>query len=95
MARMLRPTSDRVLIEPLEEIPSSSIFIPEISREKPTQGIVRQIGPGRTREDGVLIPVELCIGDKVIFQRYTAGEIKIEDKPMMLIRESEVIAILT
>lgn len=92
---MIRPTSDRVLIEPLEDAHVGGIFIPEAFKEKPVQGIVRQVGPGRTMPDGTLVPVELAIGDKVIFQRYTAGEIKDGEKPMMLIRESEVIAILT
>src|SRR5437899_2811397 len=94
MARKITPLADRVLIEPLMDAPTGQVFIPETSREKPTQGIVREVGPGKTLDNGVLVPLDVKVGDKVIFSRYSASEVKLDGRELRLVHENELLAIL-
>lgn len=91
---MIRPLQDRVLIEPLEDAPAGAIFIPEVARERPTQGIVREVGLGKTTKSGALVPLDVKVGDKVVFSRYDASEVKVGELKMRLVHEHEILAIL-
>ena len=87
----LIPLTDRVIIEPLrgpEKV--GSIVIPELARDKGTQGIVVAAGPGRVSEYGVLIPMTVKVGDEVVYSEYTASKIKVDGQEVAMIRENEI-----
>ena len=88
---MIRPLADRVLIEPKEaEIKTASgIYIPDAAKEKPQQGTVVAAGPGKKDE-----PMELKVGDVVIYGKYAGTEITVEDKKYLIVKQSDVLAIL-
>lgn len=93
----LRPLADRVLVEPLEqeEKTASGILLPETAKEKPQEGLVVAIGPGRLDEDGKKrIEMEVKLGDKVIFAKYSGSEIKIADKKYLLMSEKDILAVV-
>jgi chaperonin GroES len=91
------PLADRVIVEPLgkEKILSSGIIIPDTAdKERPDQGVIVAIGPGKRNETGHLWPVNVKVGDKVIFSKYGPDEIKIGDKEYYVIAESNILAII-
>ncbi len=92
----LKPLGSRVVIEPIdqEEITAGGIVLPETAKEKPQQGIVLAIGPGDRDEDGKRIPMDVSVGDKVLFAKYSGTEIKIDGKKMLIERESDILAIV-
>lgn len=92
---MLQPLADRVVIEPLkeEETTASGIVLPEKAKEKPTRGKVLSVGKGRL-EKGKLIELELRPGDIVLYNKYAGTEVKWEGKELLIMRESDVTAIL-
>jgi len=93
----IKPLSDHVLIEPIKEEPKTrgGIFLPETaSKEKPEQGVVIAVGPGKTTEDGKIIPLSVRPGQKVLFTKYGPNEIKIDDKEYLIAREDDIIAII-
>lgn len=91
----IKPLGDRVLVRPLDasEEKVGSIYIPDTAKEKPQEGTVEAIGPGRT-EDGKTIAPEVKVGDKVLYGKYSGTEIKHEGAEMMIIRESDILAVL-
>ena len=91
----IKPLGDRVLIQPLEqqEEKVGSIYIPDTAKEKPQEGTVEAVGPGRT-EDGKLIPPEVKVGDKILYGKYSGTEIKHGGKDYLIIRESDILAII-
>ena len=93
----LRPLADRVLVEPLEqeEKTSSGILLPETAKEKPQEGLIVAIGPGRLDEDGKKrVEMEVKLGDKVIFAKYSGSEIKLADKKYLLMSEKDILAVV-
>ncbi len=93
----LRPLADRVLIEPLdqEEKTASGILLPETAKEKPQEGVIVAIGPGKWDEDGEKrMEMEVKLGDKVIFAKYSGSEIKIGDKKYLLMSEKDILAVV-
>ena len=93
----IKPLSDHILIEPIkgEEKTKSGILLPETSeKEKPEQGKVISVGPGKKDEAGKLIPLEVKEGDKVLFTKYGPSEIKVEDKEYLIPKEEDILAIL-
>jgi chaperonin GroES len=92
----IKPLSDHIFVEPLseEKTTKAGIIIPDTAEEKPVTGVVIAIGPGRTTEDGKIIPMSVKVGDKILFTKYAPNEIKIEDKEYLVIREDDVLAIL-
>jgi chaperonin GroES len=93
----LRPLADRVLVEPLEqdEKTASGILLPETAKEKPQEGLIVAVGPGRLDEDGKKrIELEVKLGDKVIFAKYSGSEIKLADKKYLLMSEKDILAVL-
>ncbi|AZV92842.1 MULTISPECIES: co-chaperone GroES [Kerstersia] len=92
----LRPLHDRVIIKRLdnERKTASGIVIPESAAEKPDQGEVLAVGPGKKTEDGKVLPVDLKVGDKVLFGKYAGQAVKVDGEELLVIREDEVLAVI-
>jgi chaperonin GroES len=90
------PLADRVAIKPIEETQEikGGLYIPDTAKEKPIQGDVLAVGPGRT-EKGERIPMELKVGDRVVYGKYTGSQVELEGEEIILIKESDVIAKLS
>ncbi len=97
MSINLKPLGDRVIVEPLEkeEVTASGIVLPETAKEKPQEGLILAAGPGRMLDNGKVVPLEVKVGDKVIFAKYAGTEIKISDKKYLILGEKDILAILT
>ena len=94
---IIKPLSDHILIEPLEEEQktASGILLPETAeKEKPEQGKVIAVGPGKKTEEGKVIPMDVKEGNVVLFTKYGPNEVKIEDKEYLIVREEDILAIL-
>lgn len=96
MALTLKPLGNRVVVEPLEqeEITAGGIVLPETAKEKPQQGLVQAVGPGDRDEDGERIPMDVKVGDKVLFAKYSGTEMKLDGKKLLVLRESDLLAIV-
>ena len=92
----LRPLSDRLVVEPLEkeEKTASGIILPETAKEKPQEGTVLAAGPGRIDDDGKRIPMDVKTGDVVLYARYAGTEVKIDDRKLLILKESDILAIV-
>ncbi len=92
----LRPLADRVIIKKLEAegITPGGIVLPDTAKEKPQQGEVLAVGPGRIDEKGTRQPMEVKVGDKVLFQKYTGTEVKIEGQEYTILAERDVLAVV-
>ncbi len=95
MATKLQPLADRLVVKPIQkdEMTKGGIFIPDTVKEKPQEGEVVAIGPGRMSDDGKRIAMEIKVGDRIIYTKYGGSEIKIDDIEMMILRESDILAI--
>ncbi len=94
----LRPLADRVIVEPLEqeEKTASGLLLPETAKEKPQEGMIVAIGPGRWDEEGKKrVEMEVALGDKVVFAKYSGSEIKIGDKKYLILGEKDILAVVT
>ena len=91
----IKPLGDRILIRPLEaqEDKVGSIYIPDSAKEKPQEGAVEAVGPGRT-EDGKTIAPEVKVGDKVLYGKYSGTEIKREGVDFLIVRETDILAVI-
>ncbi len=91
----IKPLGDRVLIEALEENiqKQGSLYIPDTAKEKPQEGKIKAVGKGRY-EDGKLIPLEVKVGDKVLYGKYSGTEIKHDGKEYLIVRESDILAVI-
>jgi chaperonin GroES len=89
----VQPLADRVAIRPLEETETmrGGLYIPDTAKEKPMQGEVVAVGPGRI-EKGEKIPLELKVGDRVLYGKYSGTEVKIDDEEILIVKESDVLA---
>jgi chaperonin GroES len=94
MAVKVQPLADRVVIKPIEreEVTKSGIFIPDTAKEKPQEGEVIAVGPGRLSDDGKPIKMEVKVGDRVVYARYAGTEIKIDDEEYVILRENDILA---
>jgi len=93
----IKPLSDHILIEPItvEEKTKSGILLPDTAeKERPEQGRVIAVGPGRKTSAGKIIPMEIKIGDKVLFTKYGPNEIKIENKEYLIAKQEDILAII-
>lgn len=92
----LRPLRDRVIVKRLdnERKTASGIVIPESAAEKPDQGEVLAVGPGKQTEDGKVLPCELKVGDKVLFGKYAGQAVKVDGEELLVIREDEILAVV-
>ncbi len=93
----LRPLADRIIVEPLEEeeVTASGIVLPETAKEKPQRGKVLSVGSGRKDESGKAIPVDVEVGDTVLFAKYGGTEVKLSsDQTLLVLRESDILAVI-
>lgn len=92
----LKPLGDRLVVEPLEkeERTASGIILPETAKEKPQEGTVLAAGPGRIDEDGDRVVMDVKVGDVVLYARYAGTEVKINDKKLLILKESDILAIV-
>src|SRR5512135_3645952 len=92
----LKPLGDRIVVEPLEkeEMTASGIILPETAKEKPQEGTVLAAGPGRTDDAGKRVPMDVKTGDVVLYAKYGGTEIKLDDKKLLILKESDVLAIV-
>ncbi|GAB4423189.1 MAG: co-chaperone GroES [Anaerolineales bacterium] len=96
MALSLKPLGDRVVVEPIEqdEVTPGGIVLPETAKEKPQQGTVLAVGPGSRDEDGDYIKMDVSVGDKVLYAKYSGTEFKVDGKKLLILRESDLLAIV-
>jgi len=93
----IKPLSDHILIEPIkeEEKTKTGILLPETAeKEKPEQGMVIAVGPGRKTASGKIVPLSVQPGQKVLFTKYGPNEIKVDDKEYLIVKEEDILAIL-
>lgn len=96
MSLNIKPMADRLVIKPLEEeeVTPSGIVLPETAKEKPQKGEVKAVGPGARDDKGERIPPDVKEGDKVWFAKYAGTEIKIDGEKYLILKESDVLAII-
>ena len=92
----IKPLGDRVLVEPASEgeVKKGGIIIPDTAKEKPQEGKVIAVGPGKKTEDGKLIPMNVKKGDKVLMPKYGGTELKLDDKEYQIVREDDILAVI-
>ena len=92
----LRPLHDRILVKRLEETEQvqGSIIIPDTAKEKPQQATVLAVGPGRLTDDGKVQPLDVKVGDKVVFGKYSGTEVKVDGEDLLIIREDDVLGVV-
>jgi chaperonin GroES len=92
----LRPLGDRVWIEPIEreETTASGIVLPDTAKEKPMEGHVLAVGPGVRNEKGDRVPVEIKVGDRVLFAKYSGTEVKDGSHKYLIMRENDILAVV-
>jgi chaperonin GroES len=92
----LRPLGDRVVVKPVEreERTKSGIVLPDTAKEKPQEGLVEAVGTGRLLDNGTKVPMELKVGDKVLYAKYAGNEFKVEEQEYLIISEKDVLAIV-
>ena len=94
MARTFEPLGDGVLLKPMEkeEVTASGLVLPDTAKEKPQEGEVIAVGPGRLGEDGSRVAMEVAKGDVVLYRKYSGTEIKEGDEEYLIVRESDIVA---
>ena len=92
----LRPLHDRLLVKRLEEKEQmqGGIIIPDTAKEKPQEAKVLAVGPGRVTDDGKLQPIDIKVGDTVVFGKYSGTEVKVDGEELLIIREDDVLGVL-
>ena len=96
MSLKIKPLGDKMVVRPIsnEQTLSSGIVLPDTAAEKPQQGEVLAVGSGRVLENGTRVPMEVKVGDKVLYSKYGGTEIKIEEEDLLILNERDVHAIL-
>jgi len=92
----ISPMADRVVIAPLEETEEmrGGLYIPDTAKEKPQQGTVVAVGPGRMNDDGDRIPMEVKAGDRVLYGKYAGTEVSLDGDDYLIVKEGDVLAVL-
>jgi chaperonin GroES len=92
----LKPLGDRVVVRPLsnEQTTKSGIVLPDTAKEKPQQGEVLAAGAGRVKDDGERVPMDVKVGDKVLFAKYAGTEFKLESEELLILSEKDILAIV-
>jgi chaperonin GroES len=95
-AATLRPLADRVVAKPMarEEMTKSGIVIPDTAKEKPMRGTVIATGEGRRTDDGVRIPLEVQVGDQILFTKYGGAEFTLDGEELLILAEKDVLAVV-
>ena len=90
----LRPLGDRVVVKPLgrEETTKSGIVLPDTAKEKPQRGTIVAVGAGRLDDDGERIPMDVEVGDEVLFAKYAGTEFKLDDEELLILSEKDILA---
>jgi chaperonin GroES len=93
----LRPLGDRVVVKPLdrEEVTKSGIVLPDTAKEKPQQGEVLAVGPGRVLDSGERVMPDVTTGERVLFAKYSGTEFKLDSDELLILRESDILAVVT
>lgn len=94
----IRPLYDRIVVKRIEEQEQQSaggIIIPDSAKEKPQEGEVRAVGKGKRLEDGKVVPLDVQVGDRILFGKYSGSEIKLEGEELIIMREDEVLGVLS
>lgn len=94
MAAKIRPLGERVVIKPLpkEEVSKGGIVLPDTVKEKPQEGEIIAVGPGKLSEEGKRIAMEVKVGDKVVYSKYAGTEFKLDEEDVVIMRESDILA---
>jgi len=94
MAAKMEPLGERVVIKPLpkEEVSKGGIVLPDTAKEKPQEGEIIAVGPGKLSEDGKRIAMEVKVGDRVVYSKYAGTEFKLDDEEVIILRESDILA---
>ena len=94
--KKLKPLSDRVLVKPMdkEQEKKGGIIIPDTAKEKPQEGEIIAAGPGKRDEQGKLIPMDVKVGDKILYGKYSGTEIKIEDEEYLIMHQEDILGII-
>jgi chaperonin GroES len=97
MAMGLKPLGDRIVVKPMtrEEVTKSGIVLPDTAKEKPQEGTVVAVGPGRVLDSGQRLNVELSEGDRVLFAKYAGTEFKRNDEDLLILSEKDILAVVT
>ena len=92
----LKPLGGRVIVEPIEqeEMTAGGIILPETAKEKPQEGKILAAGPGDRKEDGDRVPMEVQVGDRVLYAKYSGTEVKMDGKKLLILRESDILAVI-
>ena len=92
----IKPLADRVVVKPIEteEKKQGGIIIPDTAKEKPQQGEIVAVGPGKASDTGDKIPMEVKVGDKVLYGKYSGTEVTVDNEDLLIMRESDVLAII-
>ncbi|GAB6275298.1 MAG: co-chaperone GroES [Peptococcaceae bacterium] len=93
---MIRPLGERVVVKPLpsEEVTKGGIVLPDTAKEKPQEGEVIAVGPGRLLDNGTRVTIDLKVGDKVLFSKYAGNEVKLDDVEYLIMRESDILGVI-
>ena len=96
MNKNLKPLADRVVVKPVEQAEKTmgGIFLPETAKDESQEGVIIAVGPGRTLDDGKVIPVAVKIGDKVLYAKYGGSKIKVDGSEVLIIAEKDVLAVV-
>ena len=94
MALKLKPLGDRLVVKPIEqeEVSRGGILLPDTAKEKPQEGKVVAVGGGRLTDDGNRLPMDVKVGDIVVYAKYGGTEIKVDEEELMILRESDILA---
>jgi len=92
----LKPLGDRLVVKPSEreEMTKSGIVLPDTVKERPQEGTILAVGPGRTLDDGTREPIEVAIGDKILFQKYAGTEFKLDEEDLLILSQKDVLAVI-
>ncbi|MGC8595411.1 MAG: co-chaperone GroES [Candidatus Kryptoniota bacterium] len=92
----IKPLADRVVVKPMpaDEKTKGGLYVPDTAKERPQQGEVVAVGPGRVTDEGKKIPIEVKVGDKVLYGKYSGTEVNIDGEEYLIMRESDIFAII-
>ena len=93
---MLKPLGDRVVVKPLEaeEKTSGGIVLPDSAKERPQTGEVIAVGPGKTLDNGSVAPMEVVVGDKVVYSKYGGTEVKVDGQDVLIMRQDDILGVV-
>lgn len=92
----LQPLADRVIVKPIEEQEQKKggIIIPDTAKEKPMEGDIIAVGPGKQNDDGKKVPLEVKVGDRILYGKYSGTEVEVDQEKLLVMKESDIYAIV-